>query len=41
MEGTNVEQGKKMLGESDLPIIIAKDLADAASKVVEAAKKGP
>lgn len=37
MEGTNVEQGKKRLAESGLHIIIAKDLDDAAQKVVAAA----
>ncbi len=40
LEGTNVALGKKILNESDLDIIAADDLADAASKVVEAAKKG-
>ena len=40
LEGTNVSLGKKMLGESGLKIIAADDLADAAQKVVEAAKKG-
>jgi len=34
MEGTNVEQGKKMLAESGLNIVIADSLADAAQKVV-------
>ncbi len=36
LEGTNVEQGKKILAESDLTIIAADDLGDAAKKVVEA-----
>ncbi len=40
LEGTNVALGKKILNESDLDIIAADDLADAAKKVVEAAKKG-
>jgi succinyl-CoA synthetase beta subunit len=40
LEGTNVALGKKILNESDLDIIAAEDLADAAQKVVEAAKKG-
>ncbi|PIS01526.1 MAG: ADP-forming succinate--CoA ligase subunit beta [Chlamydiae bacterium CG10_big_fil_rev_8_21_14_0_10_35_9] len=40
MEGTNVEQGKKMLLESNLPIETAKDLNEAAMKAVAAAKKG-
>jgi succinyl-CoA synthetase beta subunit len=39
LEGTNVEQGKKLLKDSGLALIAADDLADAAQKVVEAAKK--
>jgi succinyl-CoA synthetase beta subunit len=39
LEGTNVAAGKKLLQESNLPIIAADDLADAANKVVAAAKK--
>ena len=38
LEGTNVEQGRKLLEESDFDIIPAVDLTDAAKKVVEAAK---
>ncbi|MEW6561827.1 MAG: ADP-forming succinate--CoA ligase subunit beta [Pseudomonadota bacterium] len=38
LEGTNVELGKKILAESGLPIISANDMADAAAKVVAAAK---
>jgi succinyl-CoA synthetase beta subunit len=38
LEGTNVALGKKILNESDLKIIAADDLADAATKVVAAAK---
>jgi succinyl-CoA synthetase beta subunit len=38
LEGTNVELGKRILGESGLPIIAAADMADAAQKVVAAAK---
>jgi len=38
MEGTNVEQGKKILEESGLKITVAKDLADAAQKVAAVAK---
>ncbi|HEX6003945.1 MAG TPA: ADP-forming succinate--CoA ligase subunit beta [Burkholderiales bacterium] len=38
LEGTNVELGKKILGESGLPIISASNMADAAEKVVAAAK---
>ncbi|MDE2260376.1 MAG: ADP-forming succinate--CoA ligase subunit beta [Betaproteobacteria bacterium] len=38
LEGTNVELGKKILAESGLPIISAVNMADAAAKVVEAAR---
>ena len=38
LEGTNVEQGRKMLEESGLPIITATTMADAAEKVVKAAQ---
>jgi len=38
LEGTNVERGKQMLKESGLALIAADDLADAAQKVVRAAK---
>lgn len=34
LEGTEVEEGKKILAESGLPIISASDLTDAAQKVV-------
>ena len=37
LEGTNVEQGRQLLGESGLSIIAATDLNDAAKKVVAAA----
>jgi succinyl-CoA synthetase beta subunit len=37
LEGTNVDQGKQLLGESGLDIIAADDLNDAAQKVVAAA----
>jgi succinyl-CoA synthetase beta subunit len=39
LEGTNVEEGKKILADSRLPIISAKNMADAAEKVVKAAKQ--
>ncbi len=39
LEGTNVEQGKKILAESGLAIIAADNLADAAAKVVTAVKE--
>ncbi|MGB0453882.1 MAG: ADP-forming succinate--CoA ligase subunit beta [Bacteriovoracaceae bacterium] len=38
LEGTNVALGKKILNDSDLEIIAAEDLADAAKKVVECTK---
>src|SRR5215468_8164093 len=37
-EGTNVEQGKKMLAESGLALTMADDMADGAKKVVAFAK---
>ena len=37
LEGTNVDLGKKILAESDLDILSAADMADAARKVVAAA----
>ena len=37
LEGTNVEQGKKILAESGLAIIAAGSMADAAEKAVKAA----
>jgi succinyl-CoA synthetase beta subunit len=37
LEGTEVEEGKKMLRESGLAMIAADDLTDAAKKVVKAA----
>lgn len=38
LEGTNVDLGKNILAESGLPIISAGNMADAAQKVVAAAK---
>lgn len=38
LEGTNVEKGKALLKDSNLPIIAANDLADAAQKAVKAAE---
>jgi malate-CoA ligase subunit beta len=38
LAGTNVEEGKRILAESGLPIITASDLGDAARKAVAAAK---
>jgi succinyl-CoA synthetase beta subunit len=37
LEGTEVEEGRRILEESDVDCVIAMDLADAAQKVVEAA----
>ncbi len=39
LEGTNVEQGKKIMAESGLPIISGANLADAAEKIVKAVKE--
>jgi succinyl-CoA synthetase beta subunit len=38
LEGTEVEQGRKILAESGVDIIAAKDLTDAANKVVASVK---
>jgi succinyl-CoA synthetase beta subunit len=40
LEGTNVELGKRILSESKLNIVSATDMADAARKVVAAARAG-
>lgn len=39
LEGTNVELGKKILGNSGLPIITADDLGSAAKSIVDAVKE--
>ena len=39
LEGTNVEQGKRILAESGLPIVAANDLGDAARKIVAQVKE--
>jgi succinyl-CoA synthetase beta subunit len=39
LEGTNVEEGKRILAESGLPIVAANDLGDAARKIVEQVKE--
>jgi succinyl-CoA synthetase beta subunit len=39
-KGTNVEQGKKMLADSGLPLIMAADMAEGAKKAVELAGRG-
>jgi succinyl-CoA synthetase beta subunit len=38
LEGTNVEQGKKIINESGLNVVSADDLDDAAQKVVKAVR---
>jgi succinyl-CoA synthetase beta subunit len=38
LEGTNVEEGKRIIRESGLDVIAAEDLADAAEKVVKAVR---
>jgi succinyl-CoA synthetase beta subunit len=38
MEGTNVEEGRRILAESGLDLITATDLKDAAAKVAQIAK---
>ena len=40
LEGTNVEQGRKILQDADFDFIVANDMADAAQKVVAATKGG-
>ncbi|MEM7070699.1 MAG: succinate--CoA ligase subunit beta, partial [Pseudomonadota bacterium] len=36
LEGTNVELGKQMIADSDLNVILAENLDDAAQKIVQA-----
>lgn len=40
MEGTNVDKGKKILEDSDLDILIAENLVDAAQKAIAVVKRG-
>ena len=40
LEGTNVEQGKKIINESGLNVVSADDLDDAAQKIVKALRGG-
>jgi len=40
LEGTNVEEGRRILAEAPFPFIVAKDMADAGEKAVAAAKGG-
>jgi len=39
LEGTNVDEGKRILGQSGLPIVAADDLGDAAKKIVAEVKE--
>ncbi len=39
LEGTHVEEGRRILKESGLPIISAKDMADGVKKAIEAARE--
>jgi len=39
LEGTNVEEGKRILADSGLPIVAANDLGDAAKKIVQQVKE--
>jgi succinyl-CoA synthetase beta subunit len=39
LEGTNVEEGKRILADSGLAIVPANDLGDAAKKIVAAVKE--
>jgi succinyl-CoA synthetase beta subunit len=38
LEGTKVEEGKRILNESDVDVVAADDLDDAAQKIVKAVK---
>ena len=38
LEGTNVEEGKRIINESDVDVIAGDDLGDAAQKIVKAVK---
>jgi len=40
LEGTNVEQGKKIISDSRLNVVAADNLDDAAQKIVKAVKGG-
>jgi len=39
MQGTNVEQGRKILADSGLTIITAETMSEAAEKIVTAVKE--
>lgn len=38
LEGTNVDQGKKIINESGMDVIAADNLSDGAEKIVKAVK---
>jgi succinyl-CoA synthetase beta subunit len=40
LEGTNVEEGRRILREAEFEFQVAETMADAAAKVVAAAKGG-
>jgi succinyl-CoA synthetase beta subunit len=40
LEGTHVEEGRNLLDQSPLDLIVATDLRDAAEKVMEVLKRG-
>jgi succinyl-CoA synthetase beta subunit len=39
LEGTNVEEGRKILRESSLKFMVAKDITEAAEMVTEQVKR--
>ena len=39
LAGTNVELGQQILAKSNMPIVAAKDLGDAAAKIVAAVRE--
>jgi succinyl-CoA synthetase beta subunit len=39
LAGTNVDLGKEILAKSNLPIVAADNLADAAEKIVKAVRE--
>ena len=39
LEGTNVEEGKKLIDQSRLDLIVATDLKDVAARTVEVLKR--
>jgi len=40
LEGTNVEEGRRILRESEFHFVVAETMADAAQKVVAAVRGG-